>query len=74
MKRRRLRDEFIEVYKIVRGLDKVNSQSFTSGQESIKVEGTGLRHEGKTLKKETGGWGQVYSKETQGVPFPHIDC
>lgn len=43
MARRRPRDDPIEVYKITRGMDKINAQSFSPWQRIVKLEGLGWR-------------------------------
>ena len=45
LERRRLRGDLIEVYKIMRGTDQLNSQYLFPNVGELKLEGIGLREE-----------------------------
>ena len=49
--RRRLRGKLIEVYKIMRGMDRVDSQELFPRVEESITRGIGLRCEGQVLKE-----------------------
>ena len=51
LERQRLRGDLIEVYKMMRGMDRVDSQKRFPGWKSQLPGGTGLRCEGQGLKE-----------------------